>query len=126
VGAPPASELPEPGALVKVDVRVENEPDAGGDAIRLLAESLELEGEASGAVELSGVVGGVDPTGRTVRVSADDLGESGHEIVISVPEEMNLQALEPGELVSLKVEIAPDGSYKLAEDPSANPSEAPP
>jgi hypothetical protein len=122
VGAPPASELPAPGALVKVDVRVESEPNAGDEAIRLLAESLELEGEASGPVELSGVVGGIDPTGRAVSVSADDLGESGHVITISVPEDMNLQAFEPGRLVSLKVEIAPDGSYKLAEDPSGKPS----
>jgi hypothetical protein len=118
VGAPPASELPEPGALVKVAVRVESQPDAGDDAIRLLAESLELEGLASGPVELSGVVGSIDPTGRAVSVSADDLAESGHEIVISVPEDINLDAFELGRLVSLTVEIAADGSYKLAEDPS--------
>jgi hypothetical protein len=122
VGAPPASELPEPGALVKVDVRVESQPEAGDEAIRLLAESLELESEASGPVELSGVVGSIDPTGRAVSVSADDLAESGHEITISVPEDVNLEAFEPGKLVSLTVEIASDGSYKLAEDPSGKPS----
>jgi hypothetical protein len=126
VGAPPASELPEPGALVKVGVRVEIERDAGDEVIRLLAESLELEGEASGPVELSGVVGAIDPTGRTVSVSADDLGESGHEIVISVPEDINLEAFELGKLVSVTVEIAPDGSYTLAEEPSGRPSGSPP
>jgi hypothetical protein len=122
VRAPPVSELPEPGALVKVGVRVEIERGAGDEAIRLLAESLELEGEASGPVELSGVVGAIDPTGRTVSVSADDLGESGHEILISVPPDINLEAFELGKLVSLTVEIAPDGSYTLAEEPSGRPA----
>jgi hypothetical protein len=122
VGAPPASELPGLGALVKVDVRVESERDGGDQAIRLLAESLELEGQASGPVELSGVVGSIDPTGRAVTVSADDLAESGHEIVISVPEDIKLESFEPGKLVSLTVEIAPDGSYELAEDSSGEPS----
>ena len=51
-------------------------------------------------------------------VSADDLGESGHEIMISVPKDIDLEAFELGKLLSLTVEIAPDGSYKLAEDPS--------
>jgi hypothetical protein len=35
----------------------------------------------------------VDPT---LRASADDLGASGHEIVISVPEDINLDAFELG------------------------------
>lgn len=79
----------------------------------LTESSLQVDGRASGAVDMHGKIVSVDPQTRTLVLPADDLEQSGLDISLLVPAELDLSALEPGHVIAATVELNPDGSYRL-------------
>lgn len=99
--------------LVTVAVRIEPDPALPDVPARLVEESLTLDGEASGAVDLAGTVQAVDPVARVLALSADDLRESERDLFVSIPPELDLEPFEPGRALAATVEPQADGSYRL-------------
>jgi hypothetical protein len=93
--------------LVTVTVRFADPP------ARLLEDSLSIDGHATGAVDLHGTIQSVDPQARTLVLGADDLRESGRDVSLLVPAELDLGTLELGHVIAATVQVEPDGSYRL-------------
>lgn len=94
-----------------VAVAADIDPDSGG----LTQITLTAEGERTDSpVHVAGTVRAVDREQRTIALTADDLGESGAELTIAVPdEEIDLGKIEPRDVVDATVVIGADASYTL-------------
>jgi hypothetical protein len=103
-GAAPA--LPQLGALATVNVEIEK--------TSLWQRRLETDGAPLTFAELAGVVGAVDLEARQLLLSADDVRESGHDLVIELPEG-DLTPPEIGSSVLATVTIEPDGRLVLRD-----------
>ena len=64
-----------------------------------------VEGAASGAIDLEGIVQSVDPTLHTIALSADDLRHSGRDVELAVPPAMNIAKFAEQQVISARVEI---------------------
>lgn len=102
-GAPPA--LPALGAYVTVK--------AGLEAGRLTQQTLSGGGAPFTHVELEGIVASVDPTAARLSLSADDVRESGLDIAIAVPPEIDVAALTVGDSVLASADLGADGLLTL-------------
>jgi hypothetical protein len=93
--------------------------DGQGD---LQDQSVQTVGQNTGPISLEGTVLSVDPTAQTITVSADDDGQSGASIVVSVPATFDLPQFNVGEEVELLVQATGPGTATLvgsADDGSA-------
>jgi hypothetical protein len=70
----------------------------------------------------------VDPTARTLSLSADDDSESGQAVVVSIPATFDITGFTVGQEVKLLVTQQPDGSFLLqgsAEDDNSQAANNP-
>lgn len=102
-GAPP--EMPVLGAYVTVK--------AGLEAGHLTQSQLNGGGAPFTHVELEGIVGAVDPETAQLLLSADDVRESGVDITLAVPPEIDVASLAIGDSVLASADIGADGSLTL-------------
>lgn len=123
-GARAADALPNVGEVVTVQTGIDDQGN-------LDEESIQDNGAQTSNIELEGVVMAVDPTARTITVSADDDNESGQAVVVSVPAAFDITAFTVGQEVKLLVTQQPDQSFLLqgsAEDDNSqaanNPSDS--
>lgn len=98
-------EMPALGAYVTVK--------AGLEAGRLTQTQLGGGGAPFTHVELEGIVGSVDLEKAQLLLSADDVRESGLDITLAVPPEIDVSSLPVGESVLASADIAADGSLAL-------------
>ena len=102
------SSTPPVGSDVTADVTIADNGD-------LEEQDLQENGQASGPMDLEGVVQSVDTTANTITVSADDNEESGttNGIVVHVPDASKFPVGSEVEL--LVTGPASDGSFTLAQ-----------
>lgn len=101
----PSGALPALGAYVTVK--------AGLEAAKLTQRSLSGGGAPFTHVELAGIVASVDLEKAQLLISADDVRESGLDIALAVPPEIDVASLPAGESVLASADIAADGSLTL-------------
>lgn len=98
-------ELPALGAYVIVKAAFED------------AHLIQIQLSGGGApfthVEIDGIVGAFDPAAATLLLSADDVRESGLDIAIVVPPEIDAASLVPGDSVLIGADIGADGLLTL-------------
>lgn len=108
--APPA-ELPEPPACA---------PDPAlaapaAPATRLLQRKLEVETtEPATYLDLAGVLTALCPASGQLLLSADDIGESGADLTLTVPAKIKTTGLKPGQSLLATAEVGEDGALTLA------------
>jgi len=96
----------------------------------LWQKSLTVDGQATGPVDLEGIVQAACTQPAGLVLSADDLRESGRDLVVNDPGALDLTKLLPGRPVDVTATLAPDGAYSLtgvsgdqgkkeADDPAA-------
>jgi hypothetical protein len=114
-GSPPPPPLPQPGQLVTVTVAIvlNNRPAPGSSPAELREQKLVLEGNASGAVDLEGIVGKIDRVSSTVTLSADDTRESAADIIMQVGPGLSLDGLRVGQPIAASARLDPGPSYTL-------------
>lgn len=98
-------ELPVLGAYVTVKVAFED--------AHLTQTQLSGGGAPFTHVEIEGIVGSFDPEAAHLLISADDVRESGLDITIAVPPEIDATSLVAGDSVLVSAEIGADGSLTL-------------
>jgi hypothetical protein len=79
------------------------------------ASDLRRDGEDVNGVDLEGTVQAVDPTARTLTISADDSEQSGATVTVAVPAAFDLGLFAAGQSVELIVSPNPDGTYTLEQ-----------
>jgi hypothetical protein len=108
VAPDPTGVLPEPPALgAYVTVKV------AFDEAHLTQIQLSGGGAPFTHVEIEGIVGPFDPAAATLSLSADDVRESGLDIAIAVPPEIDAASLAAGDSVLASADIGADGSLTL-------------
>jgi hypothetical protein len=124
---------PEVGALVEVKARIAANPEPlpvsspGEDGcgkppalpkppkVALEQVGLQVTGDApQPTTDVEGVVEGVCRDSHKLLVSADDVRESGHDIVLGVPAQIRIGALKPGQVLKLGAEIGDAGALTLS------------
>lgn len=105
---PPAT----PGALV-CDGAPAQPPNVPAAVATLWQTGIEASGEPFTYVDFAAVVVAVCPGQRELAISADDLRESGADLLVSVPARISVEDLEPGDSVLATAEIAADGRLSL-------------
>ncbi len=98
-------ELPVLGAYVTVN--------AGIEAGRLTQTQLSSGGAPFTHVELEGIVGAVETETAHLLLSADDIRESGLDLTLNVPADLDLTKLTVGTSVLVGADIVADGSLTL-------------
>lgn len=98
-------ELPVLGAYVTVK--------AGIEGPRLTQRQLSGGGAPFTHVELEGIVGAVELEAGKLLISADDVRESGLDITLAVPPEIDVASLVVGDSVLASADIGADGSLAL-------------
>jgi hypothetical protein len=63
--------------------------------------------------DFSGIVEAICPESSQLLISADDIRESGHDLLFTVPAEIDTTKLEVGQSVVVTASIAPDGNLIL-------------
>jgi uncharacterized membrane protein YgcG len=123
-GARTADALPNLGENVTIQAGIDDQGNLDEEAIH-------DNGAQTSNIEIEGVVMAVDPTARTISVSADDDSESGQAIVVSIPATFDITGFTVGQEVKLLVSQQPDQSFLLqgsAEDDNSqaanNPSDS--
>jgi hypothetical protein len=101
-GAPPV------GGMVQVDANV-------GDNGDVEANDVTEEGQDTNGIDLEGSILAVDPTARTLTISADDDNESGASLVVQVPAGVDMTGFTVGQEVELTVTRNPDGTFVLTQ-----------
>jgi hypothetical protein len=94
-GDPPALPKPPGKALEQVSLRIE-------------------EGEGASGTDVAGIVEGVCRDTGELIVSADDLRESGHDLALAVPEDIELGGIDPGDVLRLTTVIRDNGSLEVS------------
>ncbi len=98
-------ELPVLGAYVTVK--------AGIDAGHMTQTQLSGGGAPFTHVELEGIVGAVEAETAHLLLSADDIRESGLDLTINLPADIDVTKLTPGDSVLASADIGADGSLTL-------------
>jgi hypothetical protein len=94
-GNPPALPKPPGKALEQVSLRID-------------------EGDGATGTDVEGIVEGVCRDSRELIVSADDVRESGRDISLAVPDDIELGRLAPGDVLRLTTAIRDNGSLELS------------
>jgi hypothetical protein len=94
-GNPPALPNPPRAALEQVSLRI-------------------MDGEPASGTDVEAIVEGVCSGSRKLIVSADDVRESGRDIGILVPKEIELGRIDPGDVLKLTTTILGGGSLQLS------------
>jgi hypothetical protein len=129
----PAGHLPRLGDNVEVRARITDDPEplpirapgeqGCGTAPALPkppGKSLEqvslriVEGEGASGTDVEGIVEGVCRDDGKLIVSADDLRESGRDISLAVPGDIELGRIDPGDVLRLTTEIRDNGSLEVS------------
>jgi hypothetical protein len=95
------------GSLVTVDGSFE---DGSLEATLVAAE-----GQDANGIELEGTVQALDPSARTLTVSADDSGQSAATLTVEVPATFDLSRFAVGQQVELSVSANGDGTFTLGQ-----------
>ena len=82
--------------------------------IALEQVSVERQDEVASTGDVEAIVEGVCRSDRKLIVSADDLRESGHDIAIAVPKDLRVEALKPGQVLKLGVDIGSSRALTLS------------
>jgi hypothetical protein len=98
-------ELPVLGAYVTVKATIE--------APRLTQTQLSGGGAPFTHVELEGIVGAIDLEAARLLLSADDVRESGLDLTLELPPEIDATSLTVGDSVLASADVGPDGSLTL-------------
>jgi hypothetical protein len=98
-------ELPALGAYVTVKAAFEE--------AHLTQIQLSSGGAPFTHVEIEGIVGAFDPAAATLLLSADDVRETGLDIAIVVPPEIDAASLVAGDSALIGADIGTDGSLTL-------------
>lgn len=104
--------LPQLGELVTVDASLAPRAD-DPTKTELDQSTVKGTGQASGPVDLVGTVQALDTQQRTITLTADDVRESAHDVVISVPPSIDMTAVKQGDVLDVTATIGTDGSYAL-------------
>ncbi len=100
------------GEVVTVDGTLEgNSVDASG---------VQQSGQNTNGIDLEAIVQGIDPTARTLTVSADDSEQSGATLTVDVPAAFDITLFSTGESVELIVSPNGDGTYTLEQASNDN------
>jgi hypothetical protein len=86
--------------------------------IALEQQGLETTGSAT-STNLEGIVEGVCRKAGTLILSADDLRASGHDIAISVPSNLSLGDISPGQVLAIRASLGSSGhltATRIADD----------
>jgi hypothetical protein len=94
-GDPPALPKPPGKALEQVSLRID-------------------EGEGAAATDVEGIVEGVCRDSDKLIVSADDVRESGRDISLAVPGDIELGRIDPGDVLKLTADIRDNGSLEIS------------
>ena len=79
----------------------------------LWQSEVEADGAPFASSDFAGVVSAVCAAGGKLALSADDLRQSGADLVFTVPKQIDLSKLEPGESVLATAAFEADGSLRL-------------
>jgi uncharacterized membrane protein YgcG len=109
-----AGRLHAAGDSQPVDGEVVN-VDGTLDGNTVDASDIQQSGEDTNGFDLEGIVQAIDPTARTLSVSADDSEESGATLTIDVPAAFDMSLFSTGESVELIVSPNGDGTYTLEQ-----------
>jgi hypothetical protein len=100
-----ASDLPSVGDDVTVNATVDDQGDVE-------AGQVSDDGDAQSAtVDLEGTVLAIDPTARTLTISADDDRQTGATLTVLIPASFDISAFNVGDEVELTATLNPDGTY---------------
>ncbi len=105
--ASPSDQLPSVGSTVTVTT------DVGGS--ELDATQVSDQGQNANGVDLEGTVLAVDPTARTLTISADDSDQTAGSITVDVPASFDMTLFAVGGRVELIASLNPDGTYTLEQ-----------
>jgi uncharacterized membrane protein YgcG len=89
--------------------------DGSLDGGSVSASAIHHDGQNANGVNLEGIVQAVDPTARTLSISADDSDLSGASLAVQVPTTFDLGLFSVGQPVQLIVSPNPNGSYTLEQ-----------
>jgi hypothetical protein len=95
------------GSLVTVDGSFEDGS--------VKATDVAAEGQDTNGIELEGTVQALDPSARTLSVSADDSEQSAATLTVEVPATFDLSRFRAGQQVELSVSANSDGTFTLMQ-----------
>lgn len=107
--APPAEPVAPPACAA--DPALKPPPQPVATVVQL---GLKTEPEPATYVDLAGVLTALCPATGQIALSADDLRESGHDIVLTVPERFQTAGLELGDSILATATIGEGGTLTLA------------
>jgi hypothetical protein len=88
-------------------------PKPPGKALEQLSLRIE-EGEGASGTDVEGIVEGVCRSADKLIVSADDLRESGRDISLGVPDDIELGRIDTGDVLRLSTVIRDNGSLEVS------------
>ena len=103
-----ASALPAVGKVVTVTGTVDDENEG-----EIEEESLEEEGQDPSGFDIEGTILEVNPTLRTLKISADDDQASGESVIVHVPTTIDISTFQVNEEVDLTVTPLTGGEFEL-------------
>jgi hypothetical protein len=111
--APPPADpaAPEAAPTCTADPGLKPAPKPAMTAVQ---RQLEVEAEPATYVDLAGILTAVCPTTGQLALSADDLRESGRDIVLSVPKRFQTADFALGDSILATATIGEDGTLTLA------------
>lgn len=101
-----ADALPSVGEDVNVTVGIDDQGD-------LQDENVQETGTQSSGIDLEGTILAIDPTARTLSVSADDEDQSGQSLTVTIPSTIDMSMFTVGQQVELTVSKQADGTFLL-------------
>jgi hypothetical protein len=140
VRVPAGDRMPAVGDIAQATVRIADglkpieAEDAGRDGcgeppkapnqpgVSLEQVSIDVS-ESAGSTNLEGIVQGVCHKQATVIISADDLRASGRDVALTVPSNMNLREISPGQVLAIRALLGGKGNLtatRIADDEGAS------
>jgi hypothetical protein len=116
-----ADALPSVGEQVEVETQIDDQGD-------LEDQGVQSVGAQTQNAHLEGTILAIDPSARTLTISADDDDQSGQSLTVDVPPTIDISAFTVGQEVELATTIQPDGSFLLqasSEDDNAEQANNP-
>lgn len=101
----PSDTLPVLGTEVTVNGSLDNQGDIQGDSVN-------NDGQNTNTADLEGQILSIDPTARTLTISASDDNEiTGATILIHIPDTLDITSYHVGDVIQLVATLETDGSY---------------
>ncbi len=113
VPPPPMAEAPAPGAPAPTCAADPALPPPPAPVAVLWQSQLDADGAPFASGDLEGVVMAVCATEGKLLLSADDLRQSGKDILLTVPQSIDTGTLKTGDSVAATAAIATDGALSL-------------